>query len=88
MIIYTDSEVNPEELFGTRNVTPAHLHLLTKDFSTILDDLASGKIPTGTGQPFDVNWDDEKETENPPWIKNTIYQNNPSDGFFNPWQNI
>lgn len=86
MIIYTDLK-NPEELYGSKNVTPAHVYAAVNDFSVILEELAKGNIPSGTGQPFDVNWNTE-ENENfnngSPWLN----QNSPSGGFINPMKNI
>lgn len=86
MIIYTDSA----SIFGEEQITPAHTHLATNDMSAILDDIARGNIPTGTGQPFPVNWKTDQNSQNPqdpPWVDRTVYQYPPSGGFFNPWKN-
>lgn len=71
MIIYTDSEINPEDMFGVKEVTPAHLYSQTKDFSVILDDIANDKIPCGTGKPFDVVWKNDQNNNNVPWMNGT-----------------
>lgn len=39
--------------------TPAHVYNGTSDFATILEDMKKGELPTGTGQPFPVNFDAE-----------------------------
>lgn len=89
MIIYTDSNTG---VFGTQ-ITPAHTHAATTDFSNILDDLANGNIPCGTGQPFPVNWKTDgdnidPDANRPPWVERTVYQQQQPPGFFNPWANI
>ncbi len=38
-------------------MTPAHNYSATTDFSVILEDMEKGHFPTGTGQPFPVNFD-------------------------------
>ena len=89
MIIYTDSQTS---VFGTQ-ITPAHTHAATTDFSNILDDLANGNIPCGTGEPFPVNWSTDQpnvqDANRPPWVDRTVYeQQSQPPGFFNPWANI
>ena len=44
--------------------TPMHSYQSTTDFSTILNDIQKGELPTGTGKPFPVNFAEEEE--NPP----------------------
>lgn len=53
-------------------MTPYHRYIMTKDFAEILDEIANGIIPSGTGQPFTVEPIVEFETgsSNPksnPW---------------------
>lgn len=76
MIILTEGK-DYTAMFGTPNPTPAHVHMQTTDFSAILNDLRDGKIPSGTGQPFNVNWSDENIA---PWDTN--------EGAYNPFANI
>lgn len=86
MIIYTDSNV---AMFGNEGtqLTPAHTYATTSNFANILDDLAKGNIPCGTGQPFPVNWKTETNNNNPPWINRTNYPQTPPGGFVNPFSN-
>lgn len=63
-IIYTTDEVNPVDIYGIENPTPYHLYYLTRDFSTILNDIKYDKIPVGTGNPFPVEFEDKRETNN------------------------
>ncbi len=80
MIIYTDQVAN---MFGTE-LTPAHTYAMISDFSKILDAISRCDIPTGTGEPFPVNWKTEEDDANrPPWLSNTNYISNP--GFINPY---
>lgn len=63
-IIYTDSLVSEK---GTLlNTSPAATYATT-DLSTILDNIASGEIPCGTGVPLDVNWNEDSKI---PWEEN------------------
>lgn len=43
-------------------MTPAHNYAGTTDFTTILKDMEKGLFPTGTGQPFPVNFDENPNT--------------------------
>lgn len=78
MIIYTDST---SEFIGT-SLTPAHTYAAMTDFSNILDDLARGNIPCGTGEPFPVNWDNKSNDNQVPWFEGHP-NTNP-----NPWSNL
>ena len=54
MIVFTTGQ--------RREMTPAHAYAATNDFALILDEITKGNLPVGTGKPFPVNFDDEKET--------------------------
>lgn len=91
MIIYTDSDAMVfGDGGGCSEITPAHHYLLTTDFSIILDELANGNIPCGTGKPFPVNWKNDSADDNlaPPWIERTNYQRPPVNGFVNPFNGL
>lgn len=55
MDMYYDS--SQAELFSDdgEEMTPYHRMIMVNDFSKILDEIASGNIPTNTGQPFPVD---------------------------------
>ncbi|MBR1988368.1 MAG: hypothetical protein IKA36_04945 [Clostridia bacterium] len=76
MIIQTEGS-DYTAMFGTPNPTPAHTHMQTTDFSAILNDLRDGKIPSGTGHIFDVNWANDT---NVPW--------DPNEGIYNPFARL
>lgn len=54
-------------------MTPYHSYKSTRNFSSILNDMIKGQLPTGTGQPFPVNFNEEEEFTGPqsPWTQNT-----------------
>lgn len=58
--------------FHTQVLTPAHVYTGTNDFSVILKDMEEGKLPTGSGRPFPVEFDKENDTPDmsslQPWI--------------------
>lgn len=90
MILYTD---NASSVFGgIGQLTPAHTHVATTNFSNILDDISMGHIPCGSGQPFPVEWTNDTETfdnMNPPWcdpVSNTPVQISVNNR--NPWMNM
>lgn len=88
MIIYTDQKTG---LFGGIEMTPAHVYAATTDFSVILDDIASGKLPCNTGKPFPVVWKTESDDNTPQFNTSSIpnsnnYRNN-NPYFDNPWVN-
>ena len=60
-IIYYENMT--DEYGNVLNTTPAATYATT-DLSAILDNIASGEIPTGTGKPLPVNWENK---DNPPW---------------------
>lgn len=57
-------------------MTPAHNYAGTTDFADILDDMKHGNFPTGTGQPFPVNFDEpSSEVDSAsPWVNNRSTQ--------------
>ena len=61
MIIFTDEAAN---IFGGIAPSPAITHV-SRDFASILDEIARGNIPCGTGQPFDVNYKAPNPNANP-----------------------
>ena len=73
-IIYTDQLASGNG--GPINTTPAAIYAGVRDFATILDNIASGEIPSNTGQPFPVNWNDKGKDL--PW-----FEGGPSNT--NPW---
>lgn len=82
MIIYTDS-------IGTNisgvEMTPAHVYGVTRDFSTILDEIANGNLPTNTQQPFPVNWsNDDSGNNESPWSPDNQQYYQQSSSFYNP----
>lgn len=77
-IIYTDQIIGANN-GGIINNTPGAAYAGVNDFATILDNIASGEIPSGTGEPFPVNWNESPDNE-PPWFPDGP---NPS----NPWKN-
>lgn len=75
-IIYTDQIINSGD--PMMNNTPAAVYAGLNCFATILDNIASGEIPSGSGEPFPVNWPESPENDLP-W-----YPDGPKS--FNPWQ--
>lgn len=82
MILYTDKGIMPTNPNGTAvEMTPAHTYAMTNDFSKILDGLARGEIPCGSGRPFNVNWaNDNDKSVQLPW-----YDDRYTEPFINPW---
>jgi len=81
MIMYVnqlDSAVTPADN------TPAGIYVGVTDFAQILDCIASGEIPTGTGQPLPVNWN--PDPNNLPWYTGNGTQ--PMAYNPNPWAEI
>jgi hypothetical protein len=67
MNIYVSNNASKDPL------TPFQVYAGTSDFASILNDMKNGKFPTGTGQPFPVNFASEDSPEaNPmsPWSQN------------------
>ncbi len=62
-IIYIDKVA--DENGNLLNTTPAAT-FATTDLSTILDNIANGVIPCGTGKPFPVNWGPDDKA---PWAE-------------------
>lgn len=77
-IIYTDQLNSGNVLM---NNTPAAVYAGLSCFATILDNIASGEIPSGSGEPFPVNWE-ESPDDGLPWYSNT---NGPKSTI--PWKN-
>lgn len=75
-IIYTDQLASNND-GNPVNATPAAIYAGITDFAVFLSNIATGEIPSGTGQPFPVNWNSENE-DYLPW-----YQGGPKS--FNPW---
>ena len=75
MIIYRNDSVLQSANGSLVEMTPAH-RFVGVEFDTILREIDCGNIPTNTGEPFPVNWEDDNSTD---------YQNN---GDFNPWKNL
>lgn len=67
MIIYTDSYMDPSKM------TPAHDYAAETTFENILDNIASGAIVCGTGQPFPIDWKGDSDEH-------------PQADYSNPWQ--
>jgi hypothetical protein len=63
-IIYIDNVA--DENGNLLNTTPAAT-FATTDLSTILDNIANGSIPCGTGKPLPVNWGKDDKA---PWDTN------------------
>lgn len=76
-IIYTDQFIGGNG--GPVNLTPAATYAGVTNFATILDNIASGEIPSGSGQPFPVNWNTNPE-DDLPW-----FPDGPTGA--NPWKN-
>lgn len=79
--------MNPDELICIPGIemSPAMAYSAENDLSHILDDIAKGDLPCGSGEPFPVNWDLTQKGENtehtsPPWRAT-------ENGFYNPWAN-
>lgn len=66
-IIYADQIINGNG--GPSNLTPAATYAGVTNFATLLDNIASGEIPSGSGQPFPVNWKSEP-ADDVPWFTN------------------
>lgn len=69
MVIYADK--NADMMNGVP-MTPHSVYQSITDFSVILDAISNGTIPSGTGRPFPVNYDLQKDGSNfsdniPPW---------------------
>ena len=81
MIIYTDAVSSQ---FGEKGLSPAITYACINDFSTILDEIRKGNLPTNTNQPFDVNYDlkqpESSDVNTPPWMI--------SQDYVNPWSNL
>lgn len=61
MVIYADKNV---DMMNGVPMTPHAVYQTITDFSTILDAISDGTIPTGTGRPFPVNYDLQKDGSN------------------------
>lgn len=76
-----------EGALAGRPCTPAHRYVYQSDFSKILEDIAKGEIPCGSGQPFPVefaNPDDDISKMNSGWGSSpdsTYYGGNNIGGF-------
>ena len=81
MILYTNGNAVSLSGEGGIEMTPAHTYAMTTDFSKILDGLANGDIPCGSGIPFNVNWNETRGQKLPPWYDSRY----PNGGFINPW---
>lgn len=77
-IIYYDQVI--DQSGNPRNNTPAGIYIGVHNFASILDNIASGEIVTGTGTPYPVNWEDNPE-DKLPW-----FPNGPNTGKFDPWE--
>lgn len=54
MMIISDGVVN-------KDLTPAHTYSYEGDFNVLLDAIANGKIPCGSGRPFPVEFADPND---------------------------
>ena len=57
-------------------MTPAHKYSYQTDFEEILNDIAKGVIPCGSGQVFPVECNDPNDhlmKRNPGWENTTVY---------------
>ena len=76
MIMYDPNRPLDESVEAATNIfgetpTPAHYYIQQNNLNSILEDMMSGVIPCGTGQPFPVIWKADIEqmsnTQKPPF---------------------
>lgn len=76
MIIYTDG------VLGSKPITPAHRYVWQHDFAKIIEDIDKGEVPCGSGQPFQVEFEDPNDAPHQTsWSGNTYQGGNAFNGF-------
>ena len=73
-IIYTDTMMGEDGL--PLNTTPAAKYAVA-DLDTILDCIARGELPCGTGEDYPADWPNDVGSDATPWFDNGPKSNTP-----------